>query len=162
MLKQAIQIAPSWGKLQLNYGNALRGAGDWKMAKEALQKAKEMDPALKGSILNMAILYYVADDLDGMDRLARLNEAKRLFAQYKLEMGSALVKSDQVFKYMKEVQVAVEREVKRLRRQQEQKEREEDRARQREAEATKEKSKEETGEKGGGDDAWNEDDEGWE
>jgi hypothetical protein len=148
--------------LQLNYGNALRGAENWKMAKEALQKAKEMDPGLKGSILNMALLYYVADDLDGLDRLARLKEAKRLFAEYKLKKGSALVKSDQVFKYMKEVQVAVEREEKRLLREREQKERKQERAGQREAQAAGEKNKEGTGEKSGSDDQWDEDDEGWE
>jgi tetratricopeptide (TPR) repeat protein len=162
MLKTAIKITPSWGKLQLNYGNALRGAGNWKKAKEALQRAKDMDPALKGSILNMAILYYVAGDLDGMDRLARLKEAKRLFAQYKLEMGSSLTRSDQVFKYMKEVQIAIEREEKRLQREKARKEQETERARQREAQTAADERKEQTGEKTGSDDKWDDDDEGWE
>ncbi|MCP4677054.1 MAG: tetratricopeptide repeat protein [Deltaproteobacteria bacterium] len=148
MLERAVAISPSWGKLQLNYGNALRGASRWKESKAALTKAQNLDPSLKGAILNMAILYYTANELDGLDRLGRLNEAKRLFAQYKSAMGSSLTKDDQVYKYIKEAKKAVEREERRITREKDRKEQEAKRAKEREAEKDKKK------EGGGEDDGW--------
>jgi superkiller protein 3 len=160
-LEKAVQLAPSWGVLHLNYGNALRGVGRWQEAKVSLERARALDSTLKSSIFNMGVLYYVADQLDNLDRLARLGEAKRLFAQYKSEMGSALSKDHLVHKYLKEVQVAVEREERRIQQEKEYAELEAKRAAEREAAAAAAAA-------GGGADAgaadegWEDEDEGWE
>ncbi len=161
-LQKAVSLSPSWGILQLNYGNALRGAGRWKEAKQALKRAQALDSRLNGAIFNLALLYYVAKELDGMDRLTRIKEAKRLFAQYKSAMGSDLSRNDQVFKYLKEVDVAAEREERRIQREADRKTREAERAKEREAKAAKAASEDkgkETDKKE--EDEWEEDDE-WE
>lgn len=152
-LAQAIEIAPSWSVLHLNYGNALRGAGRWSEAKEELNRARQLDPSQNGVLLNLGILYYVADDLDGLDRLARYHEAKKYFAQYKTERGSRLSKEDAVQKYLKEIQIAIEREERRIEAEKARKEREAEREAAREAE----------GEAGGDStDTDSGEDEGWE
>lgn len=134
-IEQALSLAPSWGVLHLNYGNALRGAKRWKPAKAELKRARELEPTLLGALFNMGILYYVADDIDNLDRLERYNQAKRLFAQYKTEMGSALTKQDEVHKYLKELQIAVEREERRIKQSKDQAEQEAKREAEREAAA---------------------------
>ncbi|MBN2527283.1 MAG: tetratricopeptide repeat protein [Deltaproteobacteria bacterium] len=119
MLERAIQITPSWGVLYLNYGNALRGAGRWKQALSALSKARKMLPTTPAITFNMAVLYYAADGLGGMSRMARLKKSRDLFARYKAEKGASLSKSDESFKYIKELDVLLEREQVRLQRERE-------------------------------------------
>lgn len=167
-LERALQLAPSWGALHLNYGNALRGAGQWKEAKISLERARALDHSLIGALFNLGVLYYTADELDNLDRLGRLGEARRLFAQYKAEMGSALAKDDQVYKYLKEVDISVEREERRIQQLKEREALEAERAKEREAaEAAKAAGGGEEGgagegeEGGGGGDEWKDDDEGW-
>jgi superkiller protein 3 len=160
-LSQAVQLASSWGVLHLNYGNALRGVGRWQEAKTSLERARALDSTLKSSIFNLGILYYVADQLDNLDRLARLGEAKRLFAQYKSELGSALSKDHLVHKYLKEVQVAIDREEMRIQQEKERVELEAERAAEREAAAAAggtDAGAADTGE----DEGWEDEDEGWE
>jgi tetratricopeptide (TPR) repeat protein len=163
-LKIAVRLSPSWAALYLNYGNALRGAGQWQEAKENLKKAQSLGSGQKGAIFNLGLLYYVADNLDGLDRLARLSEAKRLFAQYKSAMGSELSKSDQVYKYLKEVELAIDREQRRIQAEKDRADEEARRDAEREAEAAKkvgegkdaeDKNTEEKGEKS------KDEDEGW-
>ena len=133
LLQRAVSLSPSWGVLFLNLGNAFRGAKRWKESKEATEKALSLSPDLKGGIFNLALLYYTADELDSLDRLARLNEAKRLFARYKNELGSSLSGKDDVHKYIKEVQTAIEREETRLARVKDRAAAEAEREKQREA-----------------------------
>lgn len=124
LLQRTIDMAPSWGQAHLNHGNALRGAGRWQEARDALRKARQLAPDLKGSLLNLGILYYTADEIDNLERLDRLGEAKRLFAQYKNEKGPTLTDDDIVHKYLREVQLAIEREERRIQQQKERAERE--------------------------------------
>lgn len=141
LLERAVRISPSWGRLQLNYGNALRGARRWKEAKAVLTKALALDSRLKGAIFNLGLLYYTADDFDNLDRMSRLREAKRLFAKYQAEMGSSLSRDDPVHKYLQEMQVAMEREQKRMERAKAREKQEAERAKQREAEEAEEAKK---------------------
>lgn len=168
LLQKAVSISPSWGLLYLNLGNALRGAKRWKESKEATEKAVSLSPDLKGGIFNLALLYYTADELDSLDRLSRLNEAKRLFARYKNELGSSLKNSDEVHKYIKEVQTAIEREETRIARAKERESLEAERAKEREAsssdsastgDAVEGETKGSEGEKEGSGESG--DDEGW-
>ncbi|MCU0661405.1 MAG: tetratricopeptide repeat protein [Myxococcota bacterium] len=134
LLGKAVTLAPSIPELRLNYGNALRGAGKWPAAKTQLLEARKISNRFAAPLFNLALVYYVAEELDGMDRTARLNESKKLFAQYKSEMGSALTKDDPVAKYLKEVQMALDREAKRIQTEKDRVVREGERAKQREAE----------------------------
>lgn len=145
-LDEALSLAPSWGVLHLNRGNALRGAKRWKEAKAELERSYQMDPTLVGALFNMGILYYVADEIDSLDRLGRYNQAKRLFAQYKTEKGAALTKQDEVHKYLQELQIAIEREERRIKQGEEQAAQEAKRAAEREAAAEKAKAAAEAGE----------------
>jgi tetratricopeptide (TPR) repeat protein len=146
MLERAIALSPSWAVLHVNFGNALRGAGRWKDARVALERARGLDTRLSSSLFNMGILYYSATELDGLDKLGRLGEAKRYFAQYSTEMGSKLAKNDPVGKYMKEVQIEIEREERRIQQEKEQAVQEAQRAKEREAaEAAKAKAAAEGG-----------------
>ncbi|MCK9462557.1 MAG: tetratricopeptide repeat protein [Proteobacteria bacterium] len=141
MLERAIGLSPSWAILHLNLGNALRGAGRWKDARVELERSRALDSRFSSALFNMGILYYTATELDGLDKLGRLGEAKRYFAQYSTEMGSKLAKDDPVGKYMKEVLVEIEREERRIQQAKEQAEAEAQRAKEREAaEAAKAKA----------------------
>jgi len=160
-LSKAVQLAPSWGVLHLNYGNALRGLGRWQEAKVELEKARALDPTLTSTIFNLAILYYVADQLDNLDRLARLNEAQRLFAQYKASLGSALTKDNPVHKYAKEVEIAIEREQTRIQREKEAAELEAQREAERLAAAAAGGGAD-AGADAAADEGWEDEDEGWE
>ena len=141
LLDRAVALSPSWATLHLNLGNALRGACRWTDARVELEKARGLDARLSSALFNMGVLYYAAKELDGLDRLGRLGEAKRYFAQYSTEMGSALAKNDPVGKYMKEIQTETEREERRIQQEKEQVAREAERAKEREAaEAAKAKA----------------------
>jgi len=140
-LERAVGLSPSWAILHVNLGNALRGACRWTDARVELEKARGLDARLSSALFNMGVLYYAAKELDGLDRLGRLGEAKRYFAQYSTEMGSALAKNDPVGKYMKEIQTETEREERRIQQEKEQVAREAERAKEREAaEAAKAKA----------------------
>lgn len=157
-LNLAISISPSWAVLYLNYGNALRGMGKWIEARTELKRAYQMDSSLIGSLFNLGVLYFVATEIDNLDRLSRLNEAKAYFARYKSEMGVRLQKDDLVHKYLKETSVALEREQRRIEQMQEQAKREAQRATERDAAGDDSTS---SGQSDQDDDEW-EDDEGWE
>jgi tetratricopeptide (TPR) repeat protein len=135
LLRSAVQLAPSWGLLHLNYGNALRGAKRYRKAKMALNRAFKLDPELTGALFNLGVLYFTADQLDKLDRIGRLREAKRFFAKYQAEMGSRLSKDDESHKYLVEIQRSMEREETRVAREKERKARDAERAKQRKAEA---------------------------
>jgi tetratricopeptide (TPR) repeat protein len=164
LLSTAVAIAPSSGLLYLNLGNALRGAKRWEASKAATKKAMAISPGLKGAVFNLGLLYYVADDLDNLDRMGRLNEAKRLFARYKNEMGASLKSDDEVHKYLKEVQVAMEREQTRMARAKERSAMEAERSKQRQAdpsstagdgvEKSTDSQQKEDENAGGGDEGW--------
>ncbi len=158
-LEGALALSPSWPVLYLNYGNALRGAGRWKEAKVNLEKARSLDSSLLGALFNLGVLYFVATDLDNLDRIGSLGESRRHFNNYKNEKGSALTKSDLVYRYVKEIDISIKREETRIQQKKELAEREAELARKREAaEAAKAAG-------GGGADAGSgeeEEDEGWE
>jgi isopropylmalate/homocitrate/citramalate synthase len=83
-----------------------------------------------------------------MDRKSRLSEAKRLFAQYKSAMGSALSKDDLVHKYLKEIEISIDREDQRVKAEKERAKREEERAKAKEAaDKAAEEAKKSEGEK---------------
>ncbi|MFO8073672.1 MAG: tetratricopeptide repeat protein [Polyangia bacterium] len=159
-LEKALELAPSWGVLHLNHGNALRGAGRWQEAKQELERARQLDPSLTGVLFNKAILYYVAEGLDDLERLERYKKAKRLFADYKAEMGSALEKDDPVHDYLKELDRVIDREERRLEQIAEREKREAERAAAREAEGDAGAADEGWEDEGGEDEGW--EDEGWE
>ncbi|MBN2718374.1 MAG: tetratricopeptide repeat protein [Deltaproteobacteria bacterium] len=121
LLERAMQITPSWGIIYLNYGNALRGAGNWKRALAVFQRAEKMLPGSAAITFNMAVLYYAADELGGLSRLARLQKARALFAKYKAQRGKADtdVNDDEAIRYIKELDVLIEREQVRMQRQRE-------------------------------------------
>jgi tetratricopeptide (TPR) repeat protein len=166
-LNTSIALTPSWGVLYLNYGNALRGAGKWKEAQVALDRAIKQDSSLISAFFNLGLLYYVATEIDGLDRLSRLKEAQKYFVKYKQEKGSSLTKNDPVYKYLKEVSIAIEREERRIEQAKEQAKREEELAKQKAAKAKAKAAEggeaaEESGKADENDDEWEDEDEGWE
>jgi tetratricopeptide (TPR) repeat protein len=128
LFRRAIQITPSWGVLYLNYGNALRGAGNWKLALASLTRAGKMMPNSPAVVFNLAVLYYTADNLNGLPRMARLKKSRSLFSDYKTRKGASLSQDDDVYKYIKELDLMIEREQIRVQRQKEAAEREKQRA----------------------------------
>ena len=159
LFRRAIQITPSWGVLYLNYGNALRGAGKWKMALTALNRAGKMLPNSPAVIFDMAILYYTADNLNGLSRIARLKKSRSLFSEYKTRVGAALSQDDEVFKYIKELDLMIEREQIRVQRQKEAAEREQQRAAHK---TTPEQNSGDAGAAGAEDESEGAADDGWE
>ena len=119
MLERAIQITPSWGVLYLNYGNALRGAGKWKRAYTSLKRAQKMLPRSAAVTFNLAVLYYTANELNGLNRVARLQKSRELFAKCKAQGGSSTAFNEDSIKYIKELDVLIEREQVRMQRQRE-------------------------------------------
>ena len=162
LLERAIQITPSWGLLYLNYGNALRGAGKWKRALAALTRAGKMLSDSPAVTFNLAVLYYAADELGGLNRVSRLKKSRELFSRYTAQKGATLSPDDDAIKYIKELDLLIDREQVRVQRQKEADEREKQRSTHKSTTA----KPSENGNTGTGspetDDWKNADDDGWE
>ncbi len=162
-LEKALVLSPSWPVLYLNYGNALRGAGRWKEARVNLEKARSLDSSLLSALFNLGVLYFVATDLDNLDRIGSLGVSRRHFSDYKNEKGSSLKKKDPVHKYVKEIDISIEREETRIQQKKEMAQREAELAKEREAaEAAKAAGGGAVDAGSGGDKGWEDEDEGWE
>jgi tetratricopeptide (TPR) repeat protein len=108
-LEAAARHAPWSAAIQLDLGNAYRGAGELDRAEAAYRRALELDPALADAELNLAVLF-LDGEKPGTPALARLEQAVAQLDAYERKGGA----DPKVAEYRKDAARAIERERKRL------------------------------------------------
>jgi tetratricopeptide (TPR) repeat protein len=126
-LERAVQLNPTFAKAFLNLGSAYRGLKAYDRAQTSYERALQLFPNYADAVFHMGILYLDADNMPGVDTIARLNTAIGHFGRYKQMMGGLLQRGDPVDTYVTEAQEKITKEQKRIERQKKQEER--DRAR---------------------------------
>jgi tetratricopeptide (TPR) repeat protein len=127
VLEKAVQLNPTFAKAFVNLGSAYRGLKAYDRAQTSYERALQLFPNYADAIFHLGLLYLDADNMPGIDTIARLNTAITHFSRYKQMMGGLLQRGDPVDAYVTEAQDKIVKEQKRIERQKKQEER--DRAR---------------------------------
>jgi tetratricopeptide (TPR) repeat protein len=80
-MEKAVRLRASSAQTQLNYGNALRGAGRYEDALRAYDKALAIQPALREAFFNKALIY-MDNDVESLELLVRLEKSRNNFTQF--------------------------------------------------------------------------------
>lgn len=106
---EAIASYPDYKEAYLNLGNSLKGLGQFTQAVASFNKALKIDPKYEKALFNLGVIY-LDSEIEGIDKIARLNKAIDYFDQYKLAAASKIAKDDPTDKYMKEARKSIEDE----------------------------------------------------
>jgi len=105
----AIADFPDYKEAYLNLGNSLKGLGQFTQAVASFNKALKIDPKYEKALFNLGVIY-LDSEIEGVDKIARLNKSIEYFDQYKLAAASKIAKDDPTDKYMKEARKSIEDE----------------------------------------------------
>jgi len=87
--------------------------GKVKEAEDAFRRAERLEPHLAAAYFNHGLLY-LDHEIEGMDKIKRLEAAISMLGRYRDEMGLTLPKDDPVDKYVGEARKLIDLEKKRL------------------------------------------------
>jgi len=87
-LEAAVKLAPKNGEVLLNLGEAYRGQKKWKEAVSAYEKAQDLGVPASMIYLDLALLYFSADVIEGMSRKEILLKAQAFFIKFRDAVGA--------------------------------------------------------------------------
>lgn len=105
----AIASFPDYKEAYLNLGNSLKGQGEFTQAVSSFNKALKIDPKYDKALFNLGVIY-LDSDIEGVDKIARLNKSIEYFDQYKAAAASKIAKDDPSDKYVREARKSIEDE----------------------------------------------------
>lgn len=105
----AISDFPDYKQAYLNLGNSLKGLGQFSEAVASFKKALEIDAKYDKALFNLGVIH-LDSEIEGIDKIARLNKALEFFDRYKLAAASKLAKGDPADKYIKEARKSIKDE----------------------------------------------------
>jgi tetratricopeptide (TPR) repeat protein len=106
-LRAALASFPDYKQAYLNLGNALKAQRKFREAEQAFKDALEIDARYADALFNLGVLY-LDTELEGIDKIARLNKSIEYFESYKQAATKRLPKDNLADKYIDEARKTIE------------------------------------------------------